>query len=544
MATPPRERPRRPRVSVGSSQRGQPLRARLAKYHLTYTEAADAILNASHVGYCSKTEEGLGAEFTDCELGQKGVLGPLSRALWQAGEVVSLRACVEHCSRCQRCRYFSFSQQWRDCSWYRSCDLKSLHKDVANFQTFKMPASMHINTSRIRRAKAEGRNRRQALLIGARGGKGGGGGKDRGGGISGGGGGGSSDGWAWFQPVAAMHVAILLFGKVGTLEEPPSWVGADRGDRTIARLARESLRANVIDANPHSTHDVFVHTWNPSLGGHIDALYRPAWSSHEPERHGITKVLSASLSLAAVLRAKQASERKAQRRYDLVAAMRLDVLFLVPLVWARLPRAQLWLPSQCCRPDHGGGRVPRSLETAYETMKEECTGEGLICDLCTTSRFLRMGNGDREMALEAEYNYYVNDWLLLAPSATADTWSALAERPGAYTDALKEVGIHTTWMHFFWAAHLHHALRASAGVQPCLEAGRELVLVRFASKGRYCQTNVSVAASLPSVRGPVWGGMQRALCPSPGRVSCPWQSHRCAATAVEGARAAFGRGDG
>ena len=33
---------------------------------------------------------------------------------------------------------------------------------------------------------------------------------------------------------------------------------------------------------------------------------------------------------------------------------------------------------------------------------------------------------------EAEHNYYVGDWLLVAPSATADTFGAIAPRLAAF----------------------------------------------------------------------------------------------------------------
>jgi len=111
--------------------------------------------------------------------------------------------------------------------------------------------------------------------------------------------------------------------------------------------------------------------------------------------------------------------------------------------------------------------VGAELESAHDQMRRECLGSdsGLISDMCTTSRFLRLGGGrgDGEMASEAELNYYVNDWLFIAPSSTADTFGAIAERHMAYKHALAEVGIHTEWMHFYWAAHVHHALKSPPG---------------------------------------------------------------------------------
>jgi hypothetical protein len=486
----------------------------------------------THAGYCSKTTESA-AEFTDCELGQKGVFGSLPAAVWSKEGDAALRACLDHCSRCARCRFVSFSQQWKDCSWYHTCNTSSLQRDVPNFQTYQMPpGALKVNgTARPRRAKATSRRSRQALLIGGRGG-----GQGRFDGSN------SSSRWAWYQPTAAMRLAVLLVGKVGTLQDPPSWVPADGADQTVVQLAYHMLRQNLLEANPGCQSDLFVYTWNPGLGPYIDKLYRPAWSSHQPERRGIGKALSFSAALAAALRAKRSSEQRKGTTYDLVLAMRIDALLLAPLVLSNLPRAQLWFPSQCCRPDPGAEGLSRALEAGYEHTKHECTGEGLICDVCTTSRYLRMvgTDNDKDMAAEAEYNYFVNDWLVAAPSATADTFVAVYEQHSAYLAALKEVGIGTPWMHFVWAAHVHHALRVAAGVRACVEAGRELVLVRDASKGRYCRTSVNIAHSaLPHVRGPVWGGMTHALCPERGRVSCPWNSHRCATTAIEGPRQAL-----
>ena len=158
----------------------------------------------------------------------------------------------------------------------------------------------------------------------------------------------------------------------------------------------------------------------------------------------------------------------------------------------------------------------------------------MVDTTCTTSRFLRMGKGDALMALEAEHNYYVNDWMYLAPSITADSFSRLASQHAAYSAALREVGITTEWLHFYWAAHIHHALHVASGVRRVFDAGVDVTLARSAYEGRFCRTNRSVAHLLPAVRGAVWGGMQHALCPFRGRVRCPWASHRCAANAEEG----------
>ena len=92
--------------------------------------------------------------------------------------------------------------------------------------------------------------------------------------------------------------------------------------------------------------------------------------------------------------------------------MRHDVLFYTQLHWSSLPRAQLWLPGQCCRPDAGrDGEPSAGLHGALKAVKRECLGDegAFLAATCSTSRFLRTSGGDELMAREAEWNYYVND---------------------------------------------------------------------------------------------------------------------------------------
>ena len=93
-------------------------------------------------------------------------------------------------------------------------------------------------------------------------------------------------------------------------------------------------------------------------------------------------------------------------------------------------------------------------------------------------------------------------------------------------------------MHFYWAAHVHHALRVSHGVRVALMAATEMSLARLTRVARYCRTGLTVAnasSRLPQVRGPVWGNMQRRLCPYAGGAWCQWGSHRCAGSAARDA---------
>ena len=70
-------------------------------------------------------------------------------------------------------------------------------------------------------------------------------------------------------------MALLLFGKVGTLLKPSSWTEADGGEAEVVQTAHASLRRYVLEANPRSRIDAFAHSWNPKLGGVINRLYRP-----------------------------------------------------------------------------------------------------------------------------------------------------------------------------------------------------------------------------------------------------------------------------
>ena len=85
-------------------------------------------------------------------------------------------------------------------------------------------------------------------------------------------------------------------------------------------------------------------------------------------------------------------------------------------------------------------------------------------------------------------------------------------------------------------AHVHHALRATKGVRTLRLNGPSLGLVRTASNGRMCATNVSVPELLPPPRGPVWWSSAGpaptdGLCPTRGRVICPWKSRHCSVSA-------------
>ena len=94
------------------------------------------------VGHCGTTT----AAPRDCSSRSFGAFQPLSNLevrTWRSAE----RSCVERCRRCANCRYVSFSRQFRDCSWYETCDLENLHKDVDGFQSRRVHQDTEIAES-------------------------------------------------------------------------------------------------------------------------------------------------------------------------------------------------------------------------------------------------------------------------------------------------------------------------------------------------------------------------------------------------------------
>lgn len=92
-------------------------------------------------GYCGRTEVG---RRNECHVGDKGtfiVAWDSSAAYPDALDQGGLQ-CREHCLRCARCRFYSYSLRWRDCSWFYDCDLSALHYDVLGFWTASVADSV------------------------------------------------------------------------------------------------------------------------------------------------------------------------------------------------------------------------------------------------------------------------------------------------------------------------------------------------------------------------------------------------------------------
>ena len=234
-----------------------------------------------------------------------------------------------------------------------------------------------------------------------------------------------------------------------------------------------------------------------------------------------------------VLLAIQQHEQRSGRPFDLVACWRHDLFFGAPLHWATLPRAQLWFLAQCCASDAIGLSDFAFAKPAHETLAAECGADGNafaddhFSDLCRAGPYLAMVGSGKNLEPDAQYNYWVNDWLFVAPSPTAHSFGLLHANLALYRHAVKLVGINMPWSHFYWTAHVHHVLHTAAGVRALpLRANYDAWLGRIS---RGCRTNATVR--LPMHPEPIWDGMQQALCPETeyGRVVCANESPRCQA---------------
>jgi hypothetical protein len=91
-----------------------------------------------HRGFCDYTPEGVEG---DCDHGARGSF-MVPAAIKQQGGIGALqRHCTQRCHACGRCRFVSFSAEWGDCSWFRSCRLSELKTDVRGFWTLQIQGS-------------------------------------------------------------------------------------------------------------------------------------------------------------------------------------------------------------------------------------------------------------------------------------------------------------------------------------------------------------------------------------------------------------------
>ena len=94
----------------------------------------------------------------------------------------------------------------------------------------------------------------------------------------------------WVQPHAAMRVALVLYGKVGTWTLPSSGTnlvgvtGGQEGALSLLTQARRTFETRVLRANPRVRFEAYAHSWSPLVGKLLDTAWRPVWSRHEAPR--------------------------------------------------------------------------------------------------------------------------------------------------------------------------------------------------------------------------------------------------------------------
>ena len=85
--------------------------------------------NASFAqGFCRTVPPGEG----DCVAGERGSWA-LSHD--EVATIGAARACAGRCRACARCRAFSYSVKWMDCSWFHDCELTKLGREPRGFRT-------------------------------------------------------------------------------------------------------------------------------------------------------------------------------------------------------------------------------------------------------------------------------------------------------------------------------------------------------------------------------------------------------------------------
>lgn len=96
-----------------------------------------------HEGYCDTTGFGSAG---DCTTDDKGSFEAHIKhedlSTWEKAS----QTCERLCLSCARCSYVSVSVQWSDCSWFNTCDLHRLKKDVPGHRSFRVREASSVAT--------------------------------------------------------------------------------------------------------------------------------------------------------------------------------------------------------------------------------------------------------------------------------------------------------------------------------------------------------------------------------------------------------------
>lgn len=168
-------------------------------------------------GHCGETTDG---QSGDCIVGDYGMerLSHKEASSWDE----AFASCKQRCQSCDRCRYVSVSLAYKDCSWYAACDLTKT-KRFSDFRSVAVPRDATALAGRPRDWKpfvnrsslvatrhALGRLQPQ---------------KGR---------------WPWVQPTARASVALVMYGKIGTLHQPSWYTSDDKAEAAVVHLAYAS----------------------------------------------------------------------------------------------------------------------------------------------------------------------------------------------------------------------------------------------------------------------------------------------------------------
>jgi len=85
--------------------------------------------------------------------GEKG-----SWKMHAASELTAAASCAALCSKCAQCKYFSFSMQESDCSWFASCDLDALRTRINDFDASVFSTASMSDANRYTASVAGGFN--------------------------------------------------------------------------------------------------------------------------------------------------------------------------------------------------------------------------------------------------------------------------------------------------------------------------------------------------------------------------------------------------
>ena len=296
---------------------------------------------------------------------------------------------------------------------------------------------------------------------------------------------------------AGSSFALLLHGLLGTLRGGPSaTLSATLRRRNFTGHSRVPVREDflsavaacaashihhIVDANAVSGGvDVFVHSWNPSVGDFMDQRYRPHLRASLHEELVFTspaeKARSQALSIGRAAALMQRVERQRGQPYTLCLVLRSDLLVGARVDLRAFEPAYVWFAEHCCIASAANELTralvrhtcssyvgPRGAERQTDANASYFRRRVLgPCRLSTTIG----GPPSRRLAEAEDLAYFVMDWWFAARPDVVATWHAISERWWLfYRRRLQSLGVYTWASHAVWAIHVHDALNLSTRVR-------------------------------------------------------------------------------